>query len=174
MIKKCKKCGKEFRTFKCLDGKYCSRECYLSDRWGTKKCKFCGKPVKGKRYCDKKCRDKYWLKNEYQLIKKKRHWERKIEIINKLGGKCVKCGNKDIRVLDINHINRSKKEKPKSKSGFSMCFSYNSSFRLREWNKNIDNLELLCANCHRIHTWKQMGYGKYNGIDVLEKKNIVK
>jgi len=79
--------------------------------------------------------------------------ERKNEIIKYLGGKCSKCGTKDIRVLEINHKDRSKKKRPPK-------LHYTMGNRLREWSKNIDNLELLCANCHRIHTWEQMGYGK--------------
>lgn len=153
MNKKCKKCGLNFETSqsRCI---YCSRKCYYASRWGTDKCKFCEKPISGKRYCNKDCRDNYWNKNEYQLLKKKRLWERKKEIIEKLGSKCVKCGNSDIRCLDINHIDRTKKGRPKNKA-------YNMQFRLREWSKNINNLELLCANCHRIHTYKQMNYGNY-------------
>ena len=29
-----------------------------------------------------------------------------------------------------------------------------------DYGEYKDNLELLCANCHRIHTWEQMGYRK--------------
>lgn len=134
--------------------KFCSQECYFNTRWGAKQCKFCGKKLEKLRYCNAECRNSFWLKNEYQLLKKKRLWERKKEIIEKLGNKCVKCGNSDIRCLDINHIDRTKKGRPKNKT-------YNMQFRLREWSENINNLELLCANCHRIHTYKQMNYGNY-------------
>ena len=70
----------------------------------------------------------------------------------KLGGKCVKCGINDIRVLDINHKDPTKKERPKDGK-------YNWTRRFKEWNKNIGNIELLCSNCHRIHTWKQRNFG---------------
>ena len=164
MIKKCKNCNKKFKTFKSLNGKYCSRECYLASRWEADKCKFCEKPITGKRYCNKKCRDSYWFKNEYQLLKKKRLWERKRELIKELGGKCIKCGINDERVLDIDHIDANKKIKvPKHK--------YTMSSRLVAWNKEKNNLRILCANCHRIRTWKQFDYGNINKI---EKKNMLK
>jgi thymidine kinase len=76
-----------------------------------------------------------------------------LEIIKQLGGKCNKCGINDIRVLDINHLDPTKKTKYKNKM-------QTTARRLKDWAKNIKHLELLCANCHRIHTWKQMKYGK--------------
>ena len=86
----------------------------------------------------------------------KSFWLKKFELIERLGGKCVKCGETDFRVLDINHKDRTKKEIPKKRN-------YSWSFRLKEWEKNFKNLELLCANCHRRHTWGQMKYGVIRG-----------
>jgi len=152
--KKCLFCNQPFIKNR-LSSKHCSRECYLKSRWvGIKNCKYCGKKLKKKelRYCSKKCRRLYWNQNEYQLTKKKRIWERKKEIIGKLGGKCTDCGNSDLRVLDINHIDRTKKTRPKKGQ-------YSWQHRLKEWESNMGNLELLCANCHRIHTYIQMNYG---------------
>jgi S-adenosylmethionine:tRNA-ribosyltransferase-isomerase (queuine synthetase) len=91
-------------------------------------------------------------KNGYSLLTKKRVWARKIELIKRLGGKCVKCGITDIRVLDVNHKDPTKKERPKDRK-------YNWTRRFKEWNKNFSNIELLCSNCHRIHTWQQRNFG---------------
>ena len=107
----CKICGKEFITF--WDCKYCSRRCYFRSRWGNDKfCKSCGKRLRKDqfRYCSNKCIKDYWNKNDYHLRKKKIYWEQKINIIKELGGKCRKCGITDIRVLDINHIDRERKK----------------------------------------------------------------
>jgi hypothetical protein len=154
--KKCKRCGKTFLSDPRRNAIYCSMNCYHKARWNfTGKCKTCGKPVESKAvYCCDQCRKDYWNKNDYQIFKKKRIWKRKTELIEKLGGKCVKCGISDIRVLDINHKDRNKKVRPKDGK-------YSWHRRFKEWDKNIKNLELLCANCHRIHTWNQMGYGKF-------------
>ena len=153
--KLCKKCGKKFITYH--NCRYCSRDCYWLSRWGKEnECKVCGKKLKENqfRYCSKECRRTFWDKNDYHLRKKKRNWEQKLSLIKELGGKCIICGNRDIRVLDINHKDRDRKKRPKR-----LCYTWQR--RLKEWKDNKDNLELLCANCHRIHTWKQMGYGKY-------------
>jgi hypothetical protein len=147
--KQCELCGKKFETYR--KSKYCSMECYQVSRWGGGKCKQCGKPSTT-RYCSDKCRNEFWNKNEYHLLKKKRYWNRKFEIIEKLGGKCSKCGNTDVRVLDLNHIDRRLKTRVKH---------YSWTKRLGQWENDKENLELLCANCHRINTWEQMNYCKF-------------
>ena len=154
--RKCKRCGKVFLSNPRFNAVYCSMICYHKSRWGfTGNCKTCGRPIGDKAvYCSNECRKIFWYRNEYNLIRKKRFWLKKKELIIKLGGKCKECGNNDIRVLDINHKDRTKKIRPKNKV-------YSWSYRFKEWNKDINNLELMCANCHRIHTWEQMGYGKF-------------
>lgn len=158
----CQKCGKEFEvpyseTYRRKAGvKYCSMACYQAARWGYNgKCQNCGKPTNTK-FCSNECQKEYWNKHGYELQKKNRYWERKIELIKSLGGKCVVCGNDDIRVLDIHHIDQSKKIVPKNRQ-------YAWTRRFKDWEANRGNLEILCANCHRIHTWEQMGYGQSNG-----------
>lgn len=73
--------------------------------------------------------------------------------MEKLGSKCVECGINDIRVLDIHHKDMSKKFIPAGRK-------FNWHRRLKDWKSDITNIELLCANCHRIHTWEQMQYGR--------------
>ena len=148
--KKCEKCNKDFRIFKKREGRYCSRVCYLQTRWGARVCRLCGK-ASITRFCSDKCRKDFWNKNDYLIFKKKYHWEKKLAILQDLGGKCVQCGNDDIRVLDIDHIDSTKKKRPKT--------TYTWSYRIKEWQANMENLRLLCANCHRIRTWEQMNYG---------------
>lgn len=154
---KCKYCGKKFKVWrnanKHYKGLYCSLSCYHKDRWHSKGiCKNCGKKTLQPLYCSNRCRKDYWNKNSYIAHKKDKNWERKIDLIKKLGGKCVKCGISDIRVLDINHKDPLKKERPTDRK-------YNWTRRFKEWNKNFNNIELLCANCHRIHTWEQRKFG---------------
>ena len=152
--RKCKRCGKVFISDPRFKAEYCSMSCYHKARWNfTGKCKTCGKPVNSKAvYCSDRCRKDYWNKNGYRIHKKNKIWERKIELIKKLGEKCVKCGIFDIRVLDIHHKDHTKKIRPKDGA-------YTWSRRLKDWEKNIDTIELLCANCHRIHTWQERKFG---------------
>lgn len=160
----CKFCGKEFdprKQRRKSNAKYCNMACYHADRWGyTGNCHNCGKPAKTK-YCTPECQKDYWNKNGYQLGAKGRYWKRKINLIKSLGGKCVICGNNDIRVLDIHHINSEKKKIPKDKM-------YNWTRRFRDWEANDGNLEILCANCHRIHTWNDRGFGDYQTEAIIE------
>lgn len=155
---KCQNCGKEFNNKKInskqKQTKYCNRKCFLAKRFNfCGKCKNCQKTT-NKLYCSDSCRKKYWNKNGYKIHKKKYFWERKIALIKELGGKCCICGIDDFRLLDIDHIDRDKKNMFKN-------HQYTNFRRLKEWKENKLNLRLLCANCHRIRTWEQMNYGQF-------------
>lgn len=171
----CQHCHKKFdvpfsETYRRKAGvKYCSMACYHAARWERSGvCRNCGKPTKT-RFCTPECQKEFWNKYENSSApKQKRIWERKIELIKSLGGKCSHCGNDDLRVLDINHIDRSQKHTYKTGN-------YNWAHRLKDWEKNKENIEILCANCHRIHTWEQMGYGVGlpEGFSLVEKAEAV-
>jgi len=159
VTKCCEHCSKEFQIhayrLKNGTGKFCSQACYLSHRWGKKQpCKNCGKESEY-RFCCDSCRTDYWNKNSFAAHKHPKNWEKKFALIAALGGKCVECGIDDHRVLDIDHIDREKKLKERKRTG-------NWLNRLKDWKANEGNLRLLCANCHRVHTWSQMGYGVHN------------
>lgn len=152
----CGHCGKPFKVrayrVKQGNGKFCSNACYLSSRWGSSQpCHVCGKEAKNK-YCSPACRDKYWNGAGDKKNRHPRNWARKLSLIADLGGKCSVCGESDHRVLDIDHIDPSQKVRGKSGRG-------SWGYRFRDWKANTGNLRLLCANCHRRHTWEQMGYG---------------
>lgn len=79
---------------------------------------------------------KKWKKTNIEKYRKLcREWEQKrvTEVYNELGNKCMKCGNENIRVLQIHHkFKKSKKN---------------------DWHKldyDLTKLKLLCANCHVI------------------------
>lgn len=64
---------------------------------------------------------------------------------------CVVCGEDDPIVLEFDHIDQATKTKEISKylSGHA------------GWDKvkdEIDKCRVLCANCHRRHTYKQLGH----------------
>ena len=65
-------------------------------------------------------------------------------ILNLLGNECKECGEKDPRVLHIDHINGGgTKERSKFKSHRSYAFSVYRKIKLgsREY-------QILCANCN--------------------------
>lgn len=64
---------------------------------------------------------------------------------------CEKCGEADPIVLEFDHIDRSTKTTTVAKlmSGH------------RSWNtilNEINKCRVLCANCHRRHTYSQLGH----------------
>ena len=66
---------------------------------------------------------------------------------------CVDCGNADLRVLDLDHLDPSRKVD---------CIS-----RLMQngvWKRvaaEIEKCEVRCANCHRIKTARDVNTYKY-------------
>jgi hypothetical protein len=38
---------------------------------------------------------------------------------------------------------------------------YVKKFYLKDWEVNRDNIELLCANCHRLHNWETQYFGPW-------------
>ena len=64
---------------------------------------------------------------------------------------CEICGEDDPIVLEFDHIDPSTKHRTVSK----MISGHTS------WNKILNEIEkcrILCANCHRRHTYKQQGH----------------
>lgn len=79
---------------------------------------------------------------------RKRYHDRRQKAIEMLGGKCVKCGDKNN--LQFDHINQKKK-----------------TFRLADINsvsdktleKELKNIQLLCPDCHKKKTFESVDYG---------------
>lgn len=65
--------------------------------------------------------------------------------IAKLGGHCVRCGIGDVRVLELDHINGG---------GHSeRLYTDRVSFYAAVARGDRTDIQLLCANCHRIKTY---------------------
>jgi hypothetical protein len=75
--------------------------------------------------------------NDYAL-----KWAKKIRAVNLLGGKCKKCGESDILVLDFHH--------PGSKNN-KIHDLLAGSKRWSEVETEVLKCELLCSNCHMEH-----------------------
>jgi len=116
-------------------------------------CLVCGKALKGqqRKYCSEKCRMKLSNKRNLRKIvdhQNKRRLEKRIELINILGGKCSICGyDKNYAALEFHH---------KEGGGKKFNLSADKLDRKREiLLKELEKCILACVNCHRnIHSGK--------------------
>jgi hypothetical protein len=77
---------------------------------------------------------------EYQKL---RGLKRKIELIERKGGCCIKCGyNKNISALEFHHIDPTKKD-------YQLDVRKLSNSKMEDLVKEVEKCDLLCANCHR-------------------------
>lgn len=77
----------------------------------------------------------HWLKTQLQGLNA---WQRRIELINKLGNKCVKCGSQSR--LELDHIN-GRDWKPSE---------FNRWARVARYEKEAAQglLQVLCRHCN--------------------------
>lgn len=129
---KCLVCQSQFSyiSSRCNTAKYCSRSCYYKSLKGKGKtaciCFHCGISFqsslsKERKFCSKKCVGKETRESwhpKYTTVRKKMILEGYIN-------KCERCGyDKFVDVLGVHHKDRNRN------------------------NNRLENLEILCANCH--------------------------
>ena len=66
---------------------------------------------------------------------------------------CAVCGEHDIRVLELDHIDPTKKK-------FTISQAVRLGFAWDEVLQEIAKCQILCANCHRKRTAEQYGWYK--------------
>ena len=155
VLRKCKKCNKVFKTkpyfIKLGNGKYCSAACHHEGMKNGRvvKCSICKKEVykpkkalagsKSKKYfCTKNCqtiwRNSLYIGPKHSNFVTGKFSYRGVIIRNKVPQKCTLCGNSDIRVLAVHHIDKNRE------------------------NNKIKNLAWLCHNCHHlVHRYQDEG-----------------
>lgn len=104
-----------------------------------KTCKICGKALTGKqtKFCSLACKNDYHQGYPGQRL---RGLKRKLELVQKLGGKCMICGySKNLAALNFHHL-REKNHKLDARSL--------SNRRLEKIMTEFKTCILLCANCH--------------------------
>lgn len=170
----CKNCGKEFYVsgwqLKMGIGNYCSRKCYFAFGIKKIKCNGCGKEfiarkstLKHKRYCSKKCSNKYvrgenagkrWkggiAKSPYA-----QDWTKtlRLAIRQRDNFTCQKCGiteeehiKKYNRVLSVNHIDYDKKNcDPKNLNTLCCYCNTQVNFNREYWTTYFQE-KLLITN----------------------------
>jgi len=102
-------------------------------------CEYCGKELgeqnkftNNRKYCNTTCRKKAYNMRFFGVSSMNPESVRRFKLLRDRGKKCEICGLKVEHEcqLDIDHIDGNSK------------------------NNNFSNLQILCANCHRLKTWK--------------------
>lgn len=131
---KCLKCGKEFEPK--YHSKFCSGLCrkeyqkeynrnHVKNWWRT--------------------HPKSYEKNK--LLKKKRDEELRLLVLTHYGGKCVCCGETEIRFLEVDHINGGGCKERKALFGNEHT-SGSTFFRWIIRNKFPIRYQVMCSNCN--------------------------
>jgi hypothetical protein len=106
---------------------------------------------------------KYRKSNLEMFREKSRRYNKKVRIklIDKLGGKCVRCGFSDWRALQVDHINGGGTEERRFKVGSLTLWL------LKDIDDNRDKYQLLCSNCNWIKR-----YENNENAHVIKEGNI--
>lgn len=99
-------------------------------------------------YCSIPCRAiAFRLRNKKRLLLKERKRNRELRklVIEKLGSKCVNCGERDYRVLQLNHINGGGR---KDKALRTICREILDG-------KRDGDFDLRCANCNILYEYER-------------------
>jgi hypothetical protein len=109
----------------------------------------------------KKCKAKF-DRNYYQGRKEEHKETTKLQkaerrkvaqqfIINYLRDRsCVDCGERDIRVLEFDHVRGTKK--------MAISRMVANGYAIQSIQKELSKCEVRCGNCHRIKTTKERGW----------------
>lgn len=93
-------------------------------------------------------KDKQKQKEFGCLWKRNKNIENRKKVLDSLGGKCNHCGIEDYRVLEIDHIEPLLRKwingRPISGTRLIADIIYS--------RVELNTIQLLCANCHRIKT----------------------
>ena len=139
--KKCSLC-KEVKSLDCFDPNRAHKD-------GKQNyCKPCRK-IYNKKYCKESPKAKKRLR--FNIAKRR---ARGTILLRKYCefNPCVVCGEKDFDVLEFDHIGEKTK-------GISRMVLDGAKFE--DIKKELDKCQVLCANCHRRKTVKQLGYYNY-------------
>lgn len=125
----------------------------------TPKYKAKRKKYDAEKYSAQKQKCNNWSKNyhakhkdEIHTRKQRKFHERRNEIIRLLGSKCSRCGfSKDVRVLQIDHINGGGTEERKKVN----CYERYLILVLESIKRGEKKYQLLCANCNWIKRYEK-------------------
>ena len=131
--KKCHECGDE----------------WVAKHWKTGLCRKCYYKANKERI--KRNADKSYYGNLEREREKRRDYNKRnrIEIVRMFGGECQRCGYKDWRALQIDHVDGGG-----SKERRMLSHNLTAVFWKKEKEKNPKKYQLLCANCNWIKRYE--------------------
>jgi len=110
---------------------FCSSNCYGFSCRQERPCPICGKPILAglkKKTCSRTCANKNRVGVKYNLFRKKdkvkSYKSLKLRLLFKRGNVCERCGYNRYEILQVHHKDRDRT------------------------HNDLDNLELICPNCH--------------------------
>lgn len=137
----------------------------------TKTCSSCNEEKTLDKFSKgRKCKKCYneWHNNYYHTKNKQKHIDtikeqnknnkmaNRVKFLDFMKGKCcAHCGEDDIVVLEFDHIDPSTK-----KNTVSNLLGQGSYTPWKTIKEEIDKCQILCANCHRRKTAKQLKHWK--------------
>ena len=125
---------KRTRRFELIANGICPLGCGNSIEVGKSACRICLNKALTRK------------KRNYRHIKETKY-EKKQELIDLLGGKCVDCGyTGHIAGFEFDHI-RDKK--------YAISNMLNQAHKWETILEEVHKCELVCATCHRIRTYKR-------------------
>jgi hypothetical protein len=71
----------------------------------------------------------------------------RLEVLHALGGKCVRCGIDDWRVLQIDHINGGGTQERQHVTSITRYY--------KDMLLSPEKYQVLCANCHQIKRYEE-------------------
>lgn len=132
----CIVCGKKIYRRPCElkinEGRvFCSMACYGIACRKEHPCIICGQPIRAglnKKTCSRGCSNinragiRYKIGSPHDKVKSQQAL--KVRLLGERGKNCEHCGYNKYEILQVHHKNRDRR------------------------NNNLDNLELICPNCH--------------------------
>lgn len=114
--------------------------------------------------CHSLYRKQHYLQNKKKYIEKANKWNTKQrDLLRKYlyellaRSQCIDCGEKDIIVLEFDHL-RNKK--------ISIANMFRNRYSISAIEQEIKKCVIRCANCHRKKTAKERGTWKFRILEL--------